>query len=359
MKKNEPRRIQQVVARRSPRRQSRQPRRKPEFSLGSLLRNARIFVWPAAILVSVLLLFAGYSALAGSRIFELQTVKVTTASPLLGAEIEQVIKRTVGESRLLSVDLEEIRKKIETLPRVRGATVGRSLPNSIHAYVVERTPVVLVRRSNKAIVWLDEEGTELGEFSDFRPDEGQGIPPILSGFAEGNRSAASLADDQERIAVYRKIEREMNDGPEAIWKFVGEIDLSFPRSVNIRIANTVVNVHVGEKDFRNRFQTALDVLAAAKRGDRELLSRYSGAHADRLIRSANDISSVNAADKSGRIVFGFSSPATEAKEEKKPPQAESKPEAVKKQEARSTETKKGESGKQEPKPASQKRPGTR
>jgi hypothetical protein len=225
-----------------------------------------------------------------------------------------MLRRTIGQTRLMDIDLSALRQKIEAMPRVRGASVARLLPDGVFVKVVERQPAVLVRRESEALVWLDEEAVEVGEFSDVKPKGKPGaaaeIPPIAKGFAEGNRSQGAIAEDRERIAIYKQMEREFSEEPNPVWHLIDQIDLTFPKSVSLRLASPPVQIHIGSTDFRKRFEKALQVLLAVKRGDSELPSRYRVADIDRLIRNADNISFINAAS-SERIVVNIATPGAQ------------------------------------------------
>ncbi|MEK6410023.1 MAG: FtsQ-type POTRA domain-containing protein [Acidobacteriota bacterium] len=313
--KNEPRARNQIVTPRSSRRLDRaRSRRRSAIDIGKILRAAAAFARPAAVLAAVVLMVLGYNALADSRLFLLNRVTISEADPALRGDIEQMVRRAVGQTRLMDVDLSALRQKIEAVPRVRGASVARLLPDGIFVRVVERQPAVLVRRDSEALVWLDDDAVEMGEFSDVKragssskPGAATEIPPIAKGFAEGNRSQSAIAEDRERIAIYKQIEREFSEEPNPLWNLIDQIDLTFTKDVNMRLAHPPVLIHIGSTDFRKRFEKALQVLQAVKQGDSELPSRFRVQDIDRLIQNANNISFIDAA-RGDRIVVNIATP---------------------------------------------------
>lgn len=305
----------QVVTPRSSRRLDKtRSRRRSSFDLRKIFRTAVLFARPASVLIAVVLLILGYNALANSRFFLLHRVMVSEASPPLGAAIEQMIRKAVGQTGLMDVDLSALRQKVEAIPRVRAASIARVLPDGIFVRVTERQPAVLVRRESEGLVWLDEDAVEMGEFSEVKPPKPNAkagepveIPPIAKGFAEGNRSQAAITEDRERIALFKQIEREFTEGSNPLWGLVDQIDLTFTKDVNIRLARPPVLIHVGSTDFRKRFERALQVLYAIKQGDSELPSRFRVQDIDRLIENAGNINFIDAA-RSERIVVNFATP---------------------------------------------------
>jgi hypothetical protein len=333
--KSEPRARAQVVTPRSSRRINKmRPRQKGGVNVTEFLKSAAAFAKPVAFLLAIAFLVMGYNAMASSQLFELRHVTVGDASPGLQDEVEQVVRRAVGQSKLLQADLAAVRQKVEAIPLIRSATVARLLPDGIFVRVVERHPAVLVRRESGPqegkLVWLDEDAVEMGEFSSLnssaKAGEGPDIPPLAKGFAEGNRSQAAMSEDRERVALYKKLEREFSEGPSPIWGLVDEIDLASTRDVNLSLARPHVMVHVGSADFRKRFERALEILQAIKKGDSELLSRFRVQDIERLIQNANNINFIDAT-RSERIVVNFASPGAvkpSVQQEAKPKQAPKK-----------------------------------
>lgn len=311
--KNDPRvRNQNVTPRASRKIDRSRSRRRSAFDFGSFVKNALMFAKPAAILIAIVVLILGYNSLANSRLFALNRIIVTDAQQPLQTDIEQLIRRTVGQSKLMEIDLSALRQKIEAMPRVKGASVSRVLPDGIFVKVAERQPAILVRRDSEALVWLDEDAIEMGDFSEVRPPglksgEPTEIPPIAKGFAEGARSQAAIAEDRERIGIYKQIESEFSEEPNPLWSLIDQIDLTFTRDINVRLAHPPVLIHIGSTDFRKRFERALQVLQAVKRGDSELPSRFRVQDIDRLIQNASNISFIDAA-RGDRIVVNIASP---------------------------------------------------
>jgi POTRA domain, FtsQ-type len=312
--KNESRARNQVVTPRSSRRLDRtRLRRRSIIDFGNILSTVATLARPGAILIALALLIFGYNALASSKLFLLHRVTIADAEPAVQAEIEQMIRRIVGQTTMMDVDLATLRQKIEAMPRIRSATVGRVLPDGIFVRVVQRQPAVLVRRESEALMWLDEDAVEVGEFSDLKvtgastSNSSAEVPPIAKGFAEGNRSQAAIAEDRERIALYKRIEQEFTEGPNPLWNLIDQIDLSFTKSVNMRLAHPPVLIHIGSTDFRKRFERALQVLQAVRQRDSEQLSRFRIQDIERLIQNADNISFIDAAS-GDRIVVNIATP---------------------------------------------------
>ena len=320
---------------RAPRRLQQSRSRSGGLRLAGRLKAAAVLVKPAVILITIMLLIVGYNALAGSRLFDLHYVTVSQASPALQTEVEQAVRRAVGQTKLLGVNLTALKEKIEKIPQVRAASVARLLPDGIAVQVVERHPAVLVRRQSASqeerLVWLDEDAVEMGEFAAVtagQTGEVREVPPIAKGFEDGNRSQAAINADRERIAVYKKLQSELSEGATSLWNLLDEIDLRDVRDVNLSLARPHVLIHVGSTEFRKRFEMALTIINAARSGDAEALRRMRTPEQriEQLIQNANNFSFIDTA-RSDRIVVNFASPGVNqapVKQETKPTQGKKK-----------------------------------
>jgi hypothetical protein len=278
------------------------------LTVGSVINFISVYAKPIAAVCGAFALIIFYYFFTTSSVFALKGIEVSQASQPLRADIEKIVRNTVGQTRLLDVDLAAIRQKVESLARVREATVARVLPDKVHISIVEREPVVLVRRNSGLLVWLDKEAVEIGEFS-MKQNDTQKIPPTATGFAEGALTAGAVAENRERVAIYKRIEQEFSR-EDSLWDLVDEIDLSSPKYVNLQLLNSPVHVVLGSDDFKNRFRIALQVLQSVKERDTEQLSRLRIQDAERLIENADRINFLDAS-KPNHIVFAFSSPKSE------------------------------------------------
>jgi hypothetical protein len=322
--RNDPRQRNQVVRPRS--RKLANPRKPPpkSFNIAELIQSLSAFAKPIALVLTIVLVVVAYHALAGSAVFHLRRVSIAGPTPAVRSEVEQVVKRVVGESGLLDVDLAQVRQKVEGMSRVRSATVGRMLPDGIFVQVVERQPTVLVRRETGPkegkLIWLDDEAVEIGELSELKNGESDaaGVPPIARGFSEGLRSQVMVAEDRERVALYKQIQKELSEGPNPLWDLIDQVDLTFVKDVNLRLARPPVMIHIGGLDFRKRLERALQVLHSLQQGDQDLPNRYRVQDVDRLIQNSSNINFIDAA-RSERIVVNFATPGAQraTKQEKK------------------------------------------
>jgi hypothetical protein len=208
------------------------------------------------------------------------------------------------------------------LPRVREARVSRTLPDTISVDVTERQPAILVKRDSGNCVWLDSDSMELGDVSSIAGAAPGRIPPVATGFAEGNRSKAAIADDVGRILKYKELEREFDQKAPSIWNLINEIELAYyDQDVNVLLLQPPVWVHLGKRDYRNNMDAALKVLDALKRGDADMLQRFRVQDPERCIKDRDNLKFIDAA-RPERPVLSFSTGAQRGRQESrvgKPP----------------------------------------
>lgn len=124
---------------------------------------------------------SGWVAGAINSAFDYSARQLATAGfkvehvTLQGRENESAsrISRVIDIKRgtpILSVDLDDVRERLEALPWVRVASIQRKFPDTVKIQIVERRPMALWQR-NKELVLVDDEGTvitsrNLGRFND-------------------------------------------------------------------------------------------------------------------------------------------------------------------------------------------------
>lgn len=168
--------------------------------------------------------------------FELEKVAV---AGLKRVEVSEVLARADlpdGEN-LFSVDLDEVRERIEALKWVRFATVQRVLPDTIGIRIVEREPVGLARIRG-AILQFDAEGELLEK------DRGSGVNgPILDGL-----KAKDIEGNRQKVALYLKIMEDLHGESE-----LSEVHINDAGEVSVVSSSDPLLVHLGASDFRARW----------------------------------------------------------------------------------------------------------
>lgn len=82
---------------------------------------------------------------------------------------------------IFSLEPQQAKELIERLSWIKSARVERRLPGTIYIGLIERDPLALLRKADKSLVLIDEEGEELTNknlkrFEDFLMVSGEGAP---------------------------------------------------------------------------------------------------------------------------------------------------------------------------------------
>lgn len=276
-------------------------------------RNLKIGLKIFALLVFAAGIFFGYRAVAASSIFHVRHITVTGNQRLPEETIVKTVRGLVGPS-LITADLYSVRRELQSLPMVRSAQLTRVLPDTLRVKIEERAPVALVKQADNSLVWVSDDDVALGELDEFR--EGS-IPPILAGLLSDSDSEFEHAENQRRIGLYRQIIQNLDSDSPKLSSLIDEINLRQPKDVVLQLSDSRIQVHAGEKDFRQHLKLALDVLDAARRKDAAALSAYRVPDLQGLIENASRITYFNVL-RPDRISVGFSSaapPSTSSDEE--------------------------------------------
>jgi cell division protein FtsQ len=112
--------------------------------------------WLAGLAAAVLLALVGWvlyaSPLLGVRGIEVHGNSIVTVDQVRAAA------RVPDGAPLASLDLGEVRRRVQTLPAVRQAQVTRDWPSTVVVTVTERTPVAVVSRPDKRYDLIDASG---------------------------------------------------------------------------------------------------------------------------------------------------------------------------------------------------------
>jgi cell division septal protein FtsQ len=110
-----------------------------------------------SILTGVALLLSGMIAFAVARqssLFAIRSVEVVGAQPALEQQVRDALQPLMGTS-LVALDGDEVHKRLDALPQIRGASYDRAFPNTLRVVVEPDLPVAVLRSGRDA--WLVSE----------------------------------------------------------------------------------------------------------------------------------------------------------------------------------------------------------
>lgn len=247
-------------------------RKKPVQVRRSLWRESspwlmRIGLGSMLIAISVSIAFSVETYLQKSPTFRINTKNPTR---IIGLQYtpEAEIKKIFYQDQKTSVydfPLEERHHEIERLPWVKYVALRRSWPNALWVHVEERSPVAFVRLPNplkknrgETLQLIDDEGVFLNP-----PAGSQFVFPVLTGIS----STMPKGERVKRLNVYRKMISSLDDSEPFYSSRVSEVDVMDPRNVKVSTAfdGEMVELQMGEKNFRHRFKVFLEYFETWKR----------------------------------------------------------------------------------------------
>jgi hypothetical protein len=174
-----------------------------------------------------LLLYLGYRTAVSASFFKVKTVDVAGAARTSREEIRAEVLR-LSNAGVWQADLEVIAKGLKGLPWVRDAVVTRVLPAGLRVRVTEREPRLIARSSAGKLVWVDDDGFQLGTATPGDEDF------FVRGLDESAADDDARRDNRERMAVALALKADWErDG---LSKRVSELDLGELRDVRVYLA---------------------------------------------------------------------------------------------------------------------------
>jgi cell division protein FtsQ len=252
------------------------PVRHRRFSIRSMVKHWRI----AAMIVGAILLVGSYRVIMSSRLFALERIEVEGTANIPASRIEAMVRRAGGRGRgspepgpndlrssIFDLRLELVRDALKREPMIKEATVIRLLPDTVRVRVIERQPMAVVARSGK-LVCVDEEGVILGDYALM----GSGSPPLL-GWEEGD-TPVKVAANRERLQRYRELQHDLSAPAPNYWTQIDQVDLSDRKDVAISLVHRpTMWIHLGSREFRQRFELSQRAVEALERRNQEELGR--------------------------------------------------------------------------------------
>ena len=148
---------------------------------------------------------------------------------------------------ILSVDLEDHRRRLSASPWLAGGTLRRRLPSTVEVFVTERRPVALARFGGRLFL-LDACGAVVDGYG---PRYAHFDFPIVDGLAAEGERAAEV--DPERMALAVRLLAELAERPDVL-DTVSQIDVADPRNAVVLLDDDVVLLQLGAERFVPRLR---------------------------------------------------------------------------------------------------------
>jgi cell division protein FtsQ len=211
-----------------------------------------------AALVLVVVVPAGYYVarqLVAADALTISRITVTGNSRLSKGEVVALLDGIRG-ANMLTVDLDEWRRKLRSSPWVADAAMRRVLPGTVAVAISERQPMG-IGRINSDLYLIDDRG---GIIDQFGPNYAEFDLPIIDGLAP--RDNATLIDPS-RAALAARVLAALQPRPD-LARRVSEIDVSDDRDATLILKGDTALVRVGTEQFVERLQSYVDLAPALR-----------------------------------------------------------------------------------------------
>jgi cell division septal protein FtsQ len=109
----------------------------------------------AALFITVVAVWAGYSSVMASERLKVGRVEVRGSRFLSDGEVRELLGPAVGEN-ILGLDIEALKSRLRASPWVADASVARTLPDTLKVEIHERIPLALAEVDR--LYLMDEDG---------------------------------------------------------------------------------------------------------------------------------------------------------------------------------------------------------
>jgi len=161
--------------------------------------------------------------------------------------------------KVFCLSLEAQRKQVEAIAWVRNAVLTRVFPNHLAVHVVERTPVAFANVGGHVSL-VDSDGVLL-----VKPESASFDFPVITGLDFN----ASLDERRTRIALYQDFTRQLGEEISRSGWTVSEADLADGDDLKALLVQgrETLQVHFGHENFRERFNTFLELLPKLRKSN--------------------------------------------------------------------------------------------
>jgi cell division protein FtsQ len=205
----------------------------------------------AGALLTVAAAWRGTVMLADSRLLQVSHLTVTGNQRLSTGEVAALLGGLSGRG-ILTVDLDEWRRRVLACPWVEDATLRRWLPSTIEVVVTERYPIA-VGRFGDELYLVDDHGAVIDEYG---PRYADLDLPILDGL--GDTPGQDPETTERRAALAARLLADLRPKPE-LAKRVSQVDVSDPHDAVVIVAGDTARLRLGEEHFVERLQSYFDL----------------------------------------------------------------------------------------------------
>lgn len=189
--------------------------------------------------------WAAATALPAAPFLAVDDIVVHGAERLPEGEVLALVPGLRGAG-ILSVDLEDHRRRLAASPWLAGAALRRRLPSTIEVFVTERSPIALARFGGRLFL-LDAAGAIVDGYG---PRFAEFDLPIVDGLGGGEGAEAV---DPRRMALTARLLADLAREPEVLGA-VSQVDVADPDDAVVLLDGDVVLLRLGAERFLARLR---------------------------------------------------------------------------------------------------------
>lgn len=220
------------------------------------------FSWPMAARLAVVMglgLYALYwtaERVLTAEALTISRISVNGNARMSRGEVLSLLDGLSGQN-MVTVDLEEWRRKLLTSPWVADAVVRRVLPGTVSVAIAERQPLA-IGRLGEQLYLLDQRGSVIDEYG---PNYAEFDLPIIDGLAA--RSGGGALVDEARAGLATRLLAALQARPD-LARRVSQIDVNDLHDAVLILKDDTALVRIGEEQFIERLQSYLDLAPALR-----------------------------------------------------------------------------------------------
>lgn len=234
---------------------------------------AKIFLVLLAFVALSALCLVGYRSLLSSPLLQVTRIQVNGCQHLDAQAVIQQAGIPSGVN-ILSLDLDEVKKRLTRHPWIATAAISREIPDRIRIEIEERKPVALVK--GHKFYLADQQGAC---FARAAPSEHTGLP-IITGFDPGTLDSGCNLPREFTVLLenlYRETQLKLP------WRLISEIRWNRNAGLSFFTARGGIQVDLGSEDYGIRIAKLEKVLRyLEKKGLQTQLRGIDLSHGNRV-----------------------------------------------------------------------------
>ncbi len=234
-------------------------RRRTAFAKSSPVSRTLIRVFKVAGRLAVLALLVSFLISVffyafTSEEFSVRTIRLEGCTHLDTARVEGIIRREFP-SRIMQIDLQKLRSRIEAETWCRRAEIRRILPSELDIYIQERAPAVVLEIKGELML-ADEEGILLDKYD---TKYGKIDVPVFKGVLGDDAQSyrQNQVENSERVQTGLRMLADLESDSTELTGAISEVDLSDKSNVRLMRVDDTAEIWLGDKSFLKRYKAFL------------------------------------------------------------------------------------------------------